>query len=449
MPPVIHHPFTFLQAVMNVDLLITNGCLLPEAGKQKTINPGFVAIAGNCIAQTGPMEACTGITARTVIDGQGHLVMSGLINCHCHAPMTLFRGMADDLALTSWLNDHIFPAEAKFVTEEMAYWCSKLAAAEMLLGGTTTVADGYFHEHAVAKAFAETGIRAVPAQGIIDFPAPGVQNPTKNIETAKHFLKQWHKGHPLITPAVFAHSPYTCSAQTLLAAKQLATDQGVSLFIHVAETESEHSHIQSPLAASPVKHLDKLGILDQNTICVHCVWIDDEDLDILARTNSGVVTCPQSNLKLASGIAPLGAMLAKNIRVGLGTDGPASNNSLNMFREMDICAKVQKLHALDPVSVSASAVLKAATTGGAEILDLPPATGTLTTGAPADVILLDLNQEQMSPFYSPNLLVYSGGNSIINTVIVNGKVVVKDSQIATIDLEETMAQVRVLARSCA
>ena len=328
--------------------------------------------------------------ARTTIDARGGLVMPGLVNTHCHAAMTLFRGLADDLELSAWLNEYIFPAEAAQVNPEMVYWCSKLAAAEMLLSGTTLVADGYFFEDQAARAFSEVGLRAVAAHGVIDFPAPGVPDPAKNIEAVARFIDEWRDRHPLITPAVFAHSPYTCSSETLQKAKELARTQGVSFFIHTAETQQEQSLIRDPRGPSPIKHLDALGILDDRTVCVHCVWVDEEDIGILARRHVRVSVCPQSHLKLASGMAPLADMLEHSITIGLGSDGAASNNGLDLFREMDVCAKVQKLRTLDPVAVKAGDVLRMATRDGAAVLGFGDQVGSIRAGSLADLIIVNL-----------------------------------------------------------
>lgn len=430
---------------MHVDILITNAVLLPTSGKGACLERGFLAIAGGRITHMGAMADCPPINAGTVLDGQGQLVMSGLVNGHCHAAMTLFRGLADDLDLDTWLHGHIFPAEAQHVTEEMVYWCSKLAAAELLLGGVTTVADGYFHESMATRAFSEAGIRAVPAQGIVDFPAPGVADPANNVLAAAEFLEEWLHRDPLINPAVFAHSSYTCSNDTLKKAKALSRRYGVPLFIHVAETRNEINLISQPLSTTPVKHLAALDVLDELTVCVHCVWADREDLDILADAGAAVVVCPQSNLKLASGMALLPSMIEKKIPVGLGTDGPASNNSMDMFREMDICAKVQKLHSLDPIAVPARKVVRAATAIGASILGLPPGYGDLAPGSPADLILINSEQPHLQPFWGSDLIVYAAGAGDVQSVIVNGEIVVENGQLTSFDMEETIQEVRRLA----
>ena len=430
---------------MKIDLLITDCVLLPAPGREAMIVPGFIAVSEGRIVRIGPMTECPPMETGTRIDGQGQLAVPGLVNGHCHAAMTLFRGMADDLPLMTWLHDYIFPAEARHVEPEMVYWCTQLAAAEMLLGGITTVADGYFFEDEVARACVDTGLRCIAAQGVVDFPAPGVPEPSKNIEAAERFLDQWQGRDPLIRPAVFAHSPYTCSPQTLCQAKELTRRHQVPFFIHVAETRDEIEQIANPLSATPIGHLDALGLLDRDTVCVHCAWADDRDLDILAQRETGVILCPQSNLKLASGRAPLLAMLERRIRVGLGTDGAASNNSLDMFREMDIAAKIQKVSPCDPVAVPARRILEIATRGGAEVIGGSAGHGLLAPGSPADLILINLQQPHLQPFYSPDLLVYSAGAADVRTVIVNGRLVVHNRHLRTVDLANTLHQVRRLA----
>ena len=434
---------------MHNDILIKNAMLLPLAGGQeKLIANGFLAIKGGNIAALGPMaDIPAAMTAAKTIDGTGCLLMPGLVNTHTHAPMTLFRGLADDLPLMTWLNEHIFPAEANNVNPEMVYWCSKLAAAEMILAGTTTVADGYFLEDRVAQAFADCGLRAVAAQGVIDFPAPGVPDPAKNIAAAAQFIDRWQDRNDLVTPAVFCHSPYTCSTNTLKRAKEIARQKNVKLFVHVAETKAESDQLQEQHGTTPVRYLDSLGILDRDTVCVHCVWLDDEEIEILARRNASVSTCPQSNMKLGSGIAPLKELLNRKITVGLGTDGCASNNTLDIFQEMDRCAKLHKVKDLDPTALPAGQILQMATLRGAQVLGQQEKTGSLAPGKAADMILLDLQQPHLQPFYSQDLLVYAANGADVSTVIINGRLVVENRRILTSDVQEIMERVRELAQN--
>ena len=432
---------------MNNDILIINSTILPLSHSgPDLIENGFIAIKGDVISAIGPMlDLPDSSKAEKTIDAAGHLAMPGLVNTHTHAPMTLFRGLADDLPLMAWLNKYIFPAEAKSVNEEMAYWCSKLAAAEMILSGTTTVADGYFLEDSVAEAFIDCGIRSVVAQGVIDFPAPGVPDPGENVTAAETFIERWQDKSSLLIPAVFCHSPYTCSPDTLERAKEMARLKDAMLFIHLAETRTEVEQIQEQHTTTPLRYLESLGILDEDTVCVHCVWLDDDEIEILAKSGAKVSTCPQSNMKLASGIAPLKKILAAGIPVGLGTDSCASNNTLDMFSEMDMCAKLHKVKDLDPTALQAKTVLEMATRGGAYVIGLEQEIGSLTPGKKADIILLDMMQPHLQPFYNPDLLVYAACGADVKSVIIDGKLVMQDRQILAFDVDETMAKVRELA----
>jgi 5-methylthioadenosine/S-adenosylhomocysteine deaminase len=432
---------------MNTDILIINSTILPLSHSgPDLIENGFIAIEGDVISAMGPMVDLPGSSkAEKTIDAAGHLAMPGLVNTHTHAPMTLFRGLADDLPLMTWLNEYIFPAEAKSVNEEMAYWCSKLAAAEMILSGTTTVADGYFLEDSVAGAFIDCGIRSVVAQGVIDFPAPGVPDPGENVTAAETFIERWQDKSSLLIPAVFCHSPYTCSPETMIRAKEMARLNDAMLFIHLAETRTEVEQIQEQHYTTPLRYLESLGILDEDTVCVHCVWLNDGEIEILAKSGAKVSTCPQSNMKLASGIAPLKKILAAGIPVGLGTDSCASNNTLDMFAEMDMCAKLHKVKDLDPTALQAKTVLEMATRGGAYVIGLEQEIGSLTPGKKADIILLDMMQPHLQPFYNPDQLVYAACGADVKSVIIDGKIVMQDRQILAFDLDETMAKVRKLA----
>ncbi len=406
----------------------------------------WLLVEKNVIHSFGGMKTIPPVSNAKLINGTGKLLMPGLINAHNHCAMTLFRGLADDLELGEWLNDYIFPAEAENVSPEMVYHCSKLAAAEMILSGTCTVADGYFHEDQAAQAFLDAGLRAIPAQGIIDFPAPGVPDPTQNIEEAERFLKEWQNKNPLITPALFAHSPYTCSPGTLQRAKALARKYNTRFFIHTAESRHEQQLLIDPQGNSPVKHLAALGLLDVDTILIHCVWLDDEDRELVSNSGAGIIICPQSHCKLASGIAEVTEMKACGIRTGLGTDGCASNNSLDMFQEMDLLAKSQKLRTLDATALPAHQALAAASTENADILGLPEL-GKIAPGCKADLILLNMNQPHLQPCYSQDFLAYNASGSDVETVIIDGRVVLEDKQFTELDIGECMGKVRVLARS--
>ena len=428
------------------EIAITNALLLE---KDCSISPeNYVLISDKYITEIGKMKDFPlGINAAKCIDASSFLLMPGLINTHTHAAMTLFRGLADDLPLMTWLQDHIFPAEAQFVTPEMVYWCSKLAAAEMILSGTTTVADGYFFEDSAARAFVDAGIRAVPAQGVIDFPAPGVPDPQENIDTAQLFLKNWNNKSTLITPAVFCHSPYTCGSSTIKQAKALATTHKVPFFIHVAETSFEKEQSLQEHHVTPVKYLYDLGVMDADTIFIHCVWLSDDDIQCIKETQTKVVTCPESNMKLASGAAPLSTLLDNDIVVGLGTDGAASNNNLDMFSEMDSCAKLQKVASLEPTVAPALKMLKMATQNGAKVLGLDNMTGTIETGKRADLICIDLAKPHLTPFYGTGTLVYAATGADVHSVIINGKLIMENREILTFEVTEAINQVKELSKS--
>ena len=432
--------------MLDHDLLITNATLLANPADGCLRKAAYLAVADGIIAGIGEMADLPARPgADRIIDAAGNLLLPGLINCHSHGAMTLFRGLADDLPLMTWLTEHIFPAEARLVEAEMVYWCSKLAAAEMILGGITTVADAYFHEDAAAKAFCEAGLRAVAAQGIIDFPAPGVPDPKQNIALAADFLSAWQGKNSLLTPALFCHSPYTCSPETLQRAKGLAREAGSLFFIHLAETRGEAVQIKEQHGCTPVGLLHDLGLLDENTICVHGVWLEERDLGLLQESGAKVATCPESNMKLGAGIAPLAELLAAGVPVGLGTDGCASNNDLDLFQEMASCARLHKVAAQMPTRLPAAAMLEMATGAGAGVLGLARQTGRLAEGLRADCIIIDSGQPHLTPFYNPETIVYAGRGSDVSTVLIDGKVVMQNRQLLSFDLAQTMDEVRRLA----
>lgn len=425
---------------MPESLTLINCTLLPEPYSDLLYNR-YILVENGHIKKIGEMEHPPVMHGTRVIDARGKLVMPGLVNGHNHCGMTLFRGMADDLSLNSWLFDHIFPAEMNHLDPDTVYWCTKLAAAEMIMSGTTTVADCYLYSNRGAGAIFESGMRGVIAQGVIDFPTPSVPDPAKNIEATEIFIKQWLDYSPRIVPAVFAHAPYSCSTTTLTHAKALAEKYRLRFFTHLAETKTEQENIKDPQGPTPITHLDGLDILDGNTVCVHAVWLDDRDIEILAASGARVISCPQSNLKLASGFAPVQKMLDHRITVGLGTDGCASNNSLDMFREMDTLAKVQKMFTGSATAMSARDVLRCATIHGAEALGLEKC-GKVAMGYRADLIIVDTAAAHLSPFYNQDILVYAASGGDIETVIVDGSIIMLNKEILTFDLEEVMYHVK-------
>ncbi|MDA8163830.1 MAG: amidohydrolase, partial [Desulfobacteraceae bacterium] len=335
----------------------------------------------------------------------------------------------------------------RFVNSEMVACCATLAAAEMILSGTTCVADGYFHEDAAAAAFCAAGLRAVAAQGVIDFPAPGVPDPGRNVEAAGAFLDAWQGRHPLLTPGVFCHSPYTCGPETLRRAKELARARRAPFFIHVAETKEEVAIVRERYGTTPVAHLAALGVLDPETVCVHGVWLTEEELDLLAQSGAGVVVCPSSHLKLASGIAPVREYLTKGIPVGLGTDSCASNNNLDLFKEMDLTAKLQKVVHADPSVLPAGEALRLATRGAAVLLGFPDL-GMLRPGCRAYLIVVDSAAPHLTPCYrEESHLVYAARGADVRDSIIGGRLIMAGRRLLTIDVQEAMARVNELARA--
>ena len=428
---------------MNYDLVIHNGTVITMNSDLDIINNGVLCINNDKLVEIVPRENDAPLPeGKKIIDACGGIIMPGLVNTHTHLPMALFRGLADDIPLSKWLNEYIFPAEASHIHPESVRLGALLSGAEMLLSGTTTCCDGYFYEDHVAAAMNEIGMRAILGQGVIDFPAPGVPKPEDNINNAKKFIQKWKNISPLITPSIFCHSLYTCSEATLKKAKDAADAKGVLFQIHAAETKDEYVQIQTKYQTTPVKLLDKIGVIDQNTLLVHAVWLDDDDIEIIAKRKANVSHNPESNMKLASGIAPVPALLKAGVTVGLGTDGCASNNNLDLFSEMDTAAKLHKVNAMNPTLMDAVTVLKMATIEGARALGLQDITGSLEPGKQADVIILDTHKPHLVPVYNPvSHIVYAAQGSDVQDVIVNGKVLLRNRELLTIDLENILTMV--------
>lgn len=423
-----------------VDILICNAFVVTVNPDFEIIENGEVAVKDGRIFFVGPAGARGEFTAKQVIDAAGGLVMPGLVNTHNHIPMSLFRGLADDMPLQEWLHGHIFPAEAAHVNPDNVYAGSLLSCAEMLLSGTTTCCDGYFYEHFVAEAVAESGIRAVLGHGVIDFPAPGASDPEKNVSTALDFVRFWKGRNPRIIPSIFCHSPYTCSAATLGKARRAADESGVLFQIHLAETRDEANISGIRDHKSPAAFLADLGVLNENTLASHCVWVSADDIAIIRDKGAAVSHNPESNMKLASGIAPVPAMIEAGICVGLGTDGCASNNNLDMFEAMGFAAKLHKAAVLNPTVMDAQTVVRMATINGARALGLDHLIGSVETGKAADLIVIDTRRPGLCPMYHPEShLVYSVHGADVAHVIVDGRILVKDGRLIELDCQEVMA----------
>ena len=432
----------------DVDILIRGGTLLTMSQAMEIVHNPVIGIRdGKILFIDRPGRSTAPIRAKETLDASHSIVMPGLVNTHTHLPMVFFRGLADDLPLMDWLNNHIFPAEAKYVNREMVYAGSLLAIAEMILSGTTTFCDGYFYESSVAQAAIDAGMRAVTAQGFIDPPAGGNDTLSRNIEIAERFIDKWRGKSGLLTPALFCHSPYTCSPDTLKEVKKVSRGAKVPYIVHLAETRDEVRIIRERYGVSPVMHLEKSGVLDNATIAVHCVWLEEKDLEMLAERGVKVSHNPESNMKLASGVAPVPDMLGKGISVGLGTDGSASNNDMDLFTEMDTAAKIHKVFRGDPTVMDAITVLKMATIEGARVLNLADRIGSVEAGKDADIILVDMRKPHLTPLYNCySQLVYAANGADVSTVIINGKVVLKERRFPGLDIEDILNRARKIAR---
>ncbi len=426
-----------------LDYLIQDGLLLTLSPDFPETFTGSLGIQGEEIVLIQPRDPKLPLPpAKKIIDARGFLVMPGLINTHTHGAMTLFRGLADDLPLKTWLEQFIFPAEAQFINPDSVYWGTLLACAEMILSGTTTFADGYFCMDAAVKAVDRSGLRALLCQGVLDFPMPGSPDPAQNIPIARRFVETWANFSSRISMGLFCHSPYTCSSETLRSVKALCRKQKIPFFIHAAETRQEVALVQSLYGKTPILHLHDLELLDARTVIVHAVHLNSTEMELLAQSRSAVAHCPESNMKLASGIAPVAEMLRKGIPIGLGTDGCASNNNLDLFQEMDTAAKLEKVHCLDPTVMNARTVLRMATIEGAGVLDLGNRVGSLEIGKKADLLVLDRSKPHLVPCYDPfSMLVYSAQGADVHSVMIDGKMVMEDRKILTFDLNEVMEQV--------
>jgi 5-methylthioadenosine/S-adenosylhomocysteine deaminase len=429
-----------------VDLLIHNGLVLTLNDQDEIFHPGAVAIQGDRIVWVGPDDAWPSRTEpRERLDVKGGLVMPGLINAHTHAAMTLFRGLADDLPLIVWLTEHIFPAEKK-IKAELVHWGTLLACAEMIQGGTTTFCDMYLFEAEVAKAAHEAGMRALVGEVLYDFPSPNYGPPEQGLAYTGELIRTW-EGNQLISVAIEPHGVYTCSPELLRACSEIAVQFDVPMITHLSESEDEVRQVKERYGSTPVGHLEKLGLLAPYLIADHCVVLAEEDKRLLAERRVRVAHNPESNMKLANGVAPVPDLLALGIPVGLGTDGCASNNNLDMFAEMDTVAKLHKVRRLDPTVMDARTVVHLATRGSARVLGLEKQVGALEPGKKADLISLDLNQPHLTPMYNVySHLVYAASAADVTLSVINGRVVMRDRELLSMDVGRVMAEVRKIAK---
>jgi 5-methylthioadenosine/S-adenosylhomocysteine deaminase len=429
-----------------VDLLITGGTVVTMDAERRIIENGYVIVKGDTIVAVGeglPHMPNGPIFTKQTIDAQGALILPGFINGHTHVPMTLLRGLHDDVTLDDWLRKYIFPAEAKNVTEDFVRWGTRLAAAEQIRSGITTFADMYYFEDAVAEETKAAGMRGVLGETFIDFPAPDNKTNAAMLEYTEKFLKRW-QGDPLIHAAAAPHSIYTCSAKTLQDSATLARKYRAPILIHVAEMKKELDDSLKQNGLTPVQYLEKLGVLGPDVLAAHCIFVDEKDRKILADHQVGCVHNPSSNMMLASGVAPVVEEHAAGIAVGLGTDGPAgSNNDLDLMEEMDLAAKLQKITKMDPRALGAKSVVEMATIEGAKALHMEKEIGSLEVGKKADIILISLDEPNAVPMYDIYAqLAYALKGSDVETVVIGGRVVMRNKKLLTLNEPEILAKAR-------
>jgi 5-methylthioadenosine/S-adenosylhomocysteine deaminase len=427
----------------HADLAVIHGTVVTMDGQRRVLQDGGIAIEGDRITA---VDSSAQIDARyepaKVIDARGALIMPGLINAHTHMSMSFFRGLADDLALDDWLHKYIFPAESRFVTADFVTWATRLSMLEMLRGGTTTVADMYYFENEVAEVLKAAGMRGVLGETVIGFPSPDSKTTAGALDYTEAFLQRW-QGDPLITPAVAPHSIYTCSEQLLKDAAALARKHQAPILIHMAEAPFENEQSRKEHGLSTVQYLRRIGLLGPDVLGAHCIWVDQADMQTLAHFGVGCSYNPSSNMKTAAGTMPALELLAAGVAVGLATDGPASNNNQDMFEEMDLAAKQQKLARMDPKALSALQVVEMATITGAKALHLEQQIGSLEVGKKADLIVVDTNAPHATPMYNVySEIVYALKSTDVRTTVVGGKPVMEEGHMLTLDEPAILAKAR-------
>ena len=436
---------------ITVDLLVTGGTVVTMDARHTVYEDGAVAVKGDAVVAVGPRaEVEAKYRAGETVDARSSLVLPGFVNGHTHVPMTLFRGLHDDVTLSDWLYKYIFPAEARNVNEAFVRWGTRLAAAEQIRSGVTTFADMYYFEDAVAEETKAAGMRGVLGETFIDFPAPDNKTESQMQAYTERFLKRW-QGDPLIQAAPAPHSIYTCSAKTIQDAAALARRYHAPLLMHVSEMKKEWDDSQKQNGMSPVALLDKLGVLDSSLIAAHCIFVDEADRKRLAAAGVGCVHNPSSNMMIASGVSPVPEMRAAGVAVGLGTDGPAgSNNDLDLMEEIDLAAKLAKITHNDPLALSARAVVEMATIDGARALHMEKSIGSLEPGKKADLIMISLDEPNAVPMYDVYAqIAYSLKASDVRTVIIGGRTVMRDRKLLTINEDEVLQHAHQYQKSVA
>jgi 5-methylthioadenosine/S-adenosylhomocysteine deaminase len=435
-----------------IDTLFINALVLTMDADLSQYSPGAVAVQGDSILAVGrEADLKKEFSARETIDCRGRVLMPGLINAHTHVPMTLLRGLADDLRLDVWLMGYMMPVEREFVSPEFVRLGTLLACAEQIRSGVTTFNDMYYFEEQVAQATTEAGMRAVCGQTVMKFPAPDAASYEDSLQMAREFIQRW-KDHPLIVPAVSPHAPYTCTAEILQATADLAKEFDVPLHTHLAETAFEVENMRNENGIPVIPYVKKQGLFDAKVIAAHCVHVDPGEIRTLLHAGAGIAHNPSSNLKLASGFAPVVKMLETGLNVGIGTDGPASNNDLDMFEEVRLAAFIAKAVTNDPTSLAAPWALLMATRLGAQALHIGHLTGSLEAGKRADLILIDLSPVHNAPAFrrAPenvySQIVYASKSTDVSDVMVNGRWLMRSHELLTLKEDELLEQAAQIAR---
>jgi len=428
----------------SVDLVVLGGAIVTMNSTRQVIEDGGIAVKGGRVVAVGSRaEIGRQYKGRQTVDASGKTIIPGLINGHTHIPMVLFRGLADDLDLQDWLTKYIFPAEAKNVTEDFVRAGTRLGLAEMIRGGTTTYCDMYYFEDAIADETAKAGVRGVLGETVIDFPVADNKTNAEAMAYVERFVKKW-QGSDLIVPAIAPHAPYTVSEAHLKAARAFSDRTGAPIVTHISETKREVDDSIKAKGASPIEYLERIGFLNDHVIAAHVVWPAPNELSILKRLGVGVIHCPQSNMKLAAGVSPVPQMLKEGLLVGLGTDGAASNNDLSMWEEMDTAAKLHKVFSGDPKVMSAREALELATIRGAQALHLEKEIGSIEPGKRADLVLVERGELNQIPSYNIySDLVYASKASGVQTVIINGRIIMQDRRLLTLDEAAIRASARI------
>ncbi len=424
--------------------VIYNAHIITMNPQLDIIPQGYIVIENGKIRHIG--KKYPGDYDAEYTDAEGMFVLPGFINTHTHVPMTMLRGYADDLPLQQWLNEHIFPAEARLVKPVNVRTACRLAFIEMIKSGTTCFNDMYFFEDVIAEEAQQAGIRGVVGESLIDFQTPSFRNIDEGTDLCERLIRKW-QGNPLIHPSVCAHSPYTCSKTTLQRAKQLADKYNTLLQIHLSETRQETEELLAKTGMRPAEYLHSIGLLDQNVIAAHCVWLDAHETELMADTCVSIAHCPKSNLKLASGIADTESLLKAGVTVSLGTDGAASNNTLDMVEEMRFAALLPKIIHYDPEAVNARQALQMATINGAKALGLSHLTGSLEVGKSADLILVHADSTNMQPVFDEySAIVYAMNSKNVRSSMVNGEWIMRNRMLCHLNKEETLEDIRRLSR---